>query len=176
MALFTFGNASGIDRASGLVAIKPSGVPYERMRPEDLPIVDLDGKVVDGAMRPSSDLDTHLALYRFSAAIGGVVHTHSRSATAWAQARKPIPCFGTTHADYFRGEIPVTRELTDEEVRREEASTGDTIAQRWRDAILWKCRRRWWPGMRRSRGDGTPPRRRITRCCWKKWLRWRWRR
>ena len=129
LALFTFGNASGIDRASGLVAIKPSGVPYATMRPEDLPIVSLDGKVVDGAMRPSSDLETHLALYRFSTAIGGVVHTHSRSATIWAQARKPIPCYGTTHADYFRGEIPVTRELTDEEVQREEAATGDTIAQ-----------------------------------------------
>jgi L-ribulose-5-phosphate 4-epimerase len=129
LALFTFGNASGIDRASGLVAIKPSGVPYERMRAEDLPILDLDGKVVDGAMRPSSDLDTHLALYRFSAAIGGVVHTHSRSATTWAQARRSIPCLGTTHADYFRGEVPVTGELSDEEVRTEEASTGAAIVR-----------------------------------------------
>jgi L-ribulose-5-phosphate 4-epimerase len=129
LALFTFGNASGIDRAGGLVAIKPSGVPYERMRAEDLPILDLDGNVVDGAMRPSSDLDTHLALYRFSAAIGGVVHTHSRSATVWAQARRSIPCLGTTHADYFRGEVPVTQVLSDEEVRTEEASTGDAIVR-----------------------------------------------
>lgn len=129
LALFTFGNASGIDRSQGLVAIKPSGVPYERMRASDLPIVDLEGKVVDGEMRPSSDLDTHLALYRLSKDIGGVTHTHSRSATVWAQARRPIPCLGTTHADYFRGEIPVTQELSDEEVRTEEASTGEAIAR-----------------------------------------------
>ncbi|HUP04596.1 MAG TPA: L-ribulose-5-phosphate 4-epimerase AraD [Bryobacteraceae bacterium] len=127
LALFTFGNASGIDHAKGLIAIKPSGVPYDRMKPEDLPILDLDGKVVDGSLRPSSDLNTHLALYRFSTAIGGVVHTHSRSATIWSQARRPIPCFGTTHADYFRGEIPVTRELTDAEVNLEEDSTGAAI-------------------------------------------------
>jgi L-ribulose-5-phosphate 4-epimerase len=127
LALFTFGNASGIDRARGLIAIKPSGVPYASMRAEDLPILDLDGKTVDGAMRPSSDLDTHLAMYRFSAEIGGVVHTHSRHATVWAQARRPIPCLGTTHADYFRGEVPVTQELSDEEVRTEEASTGAAI-------------------------------------------------
>jgi L-ribulose-5-phosphate 4-epimerase len=137
LALFTFGNASGIDRERGLVAIKPSGVPYDVMRAEDLPLVSLDGKVVDGGMRPSSDLETHLALYRSCAGVGGVVHTHSRSATIWAQARKPIPCFGTTHADYFRGEVPVTAELTDEEVRTEEASTGDAIvrALAGRDAL-----------------------------------------
>jgi L-ribulose-5-phosphate 4-epimerase len=127
LALFTFGNASGIDRLRGLIAIKPSGVPYEQMRAQDLPILDLAGNIVDGEMRPSSDLDTHLALYRFSAEIGGVVHTHSRSATIWAQARRSIPCLGTTHADYFRGEVPVTQELSDEEVRTEEASTGDAI-------------------------------------------------
>jgi L-ribulose-5-phosphate 4-epimerase len=127
LALFTFGNASGIDRSRGLIAIKPSGVPYGRMRPGDLPILDLAGNVVDGSMRPSSDLDTHLALYRFSNAIGGVAHTHSRSATIWAQARRPIPCFGTTHADYFRGEIPVTRELNDQEVSVEEEATGAAI-------------------------------------------------
>jgi L-ribulose-5-phosphate 4-epimerase len=97
------------------------------MRAQDLPVLDLDGKVVDGEMRPSSDLDTHLGLYRFSAEIGGVVHTHSRSATIWAQARRPIPCFGTTHADYFRGEVPVTQVLSDEEVRTEEASTAAAI-------------------------------------------------
>jgi L-ribulose-5-phosphate 4-epimerase len=130
LAIYTFGNASGIDRASGLVAVKPSGVPYDTMRPEDLPLVDLDGKVVDGAMRPSSDLDTHLALYRCSALIGGVVHTHSRSATAWAEARKPIPCFGTTHADYFYGEIPVTADLTAEEIAGEyELNTGHAIVR-----------------------------------------------
>ncbi len=128
LALYTFGNASGIDRAKGVVAIKPSGVPYEKMRAEDLPLVNLEGKVVDGEMRPSSDLDTHVALYRAFPAIGGVVHTHSRSATAWAQARRGIPCMGTTHADYFHGEIPVTRALTTAEIRGEyEAATGTAI-------------------------------------------------
>jgi len=130
LALYTFGNASGIDRERGLFAIKPSGVPYEHMRPSDLPIVDMDGKVVEGDMKPSSDLATHLLLYRSFSEIGGVVHTHSRLATAWAQARRAIPCFGTTHADYFRGEIPVTRDLTDDEIRSEyEARTGDAIVE-----------------------------------------------
>ncbi|RPI18386.1 MAG: L-ribulose-5-phosphate 4-epimerase AraD [Acidobacteriales bacterium] len=128
LVLYTFGNASGIDRGQGLIAIKPSGVPYERMRASDLPIVNLDGRVVDGEMRPSSDLATHLVLYRSFSAIGGVVHTHSRCATAWAQARKPIPCLGTTHADYFHGEVPVTLELTEEQIRSEyEARIGDVI-------------------------------------------------
>src|SRR5437879_4559733 len=112
----TFGNASGIDRERGLVVIKPSGVPYNRMDPTDLVITDLTGKVVDGALRPSSDLDTHVALYKAFPTIGGVAHTHSRHATAWAQARREIPCFGTTHADYFRGSVPVTDELSHEEI------------------------------------------------------------
>jgi L-ribulose-5-phosphate 4-epimerase len=128
LAIYTFGNASGIDRASGLVVIKPSGVPYETMRAADLPVVDLAGKTVDGEMRPSSDLDTHLALYRAYDSVGGVVHVHSRTATAWAQARKPIPCFGTTHADYFRGAVPVSEELTPEQIGGDyEAETGAAI-------------------------------------------------
>ena len=130
LALFTFGNASGIDRSEGLIAIKPSGVPYESMKAGDLPLVSLDGKIVDGSMRPSSDLATHLVLYRAFSGIGGVVHTHSRSATAWAQARRPIPCLGTTHSDYFHGAIPVTDELTAEEIGGEyEAATGDAIVR-----------------------------------------------
>jgi L-ribulose-5-phosphate 4-epimerase len=130
LVLYTFGNASGIDRAEGLVVIKPSGVPYENMRPEHLAIVDLDGKAVDGNMRPSSDLATHLVLYRAFANIGGVVHTHSRNATAWAQARTPIPCFGTTHADYFHGAVPVTSPMSDEEIETEyEANTGEAIVR-----------------------------------------------
>lgn len=134
LVLYTFGNASGIDRASGLVAIKPSGVPYERMTPQDLVIVSLDGRIVEGKLKPSSDLDTHLALYRAFPSIGGVVHTHSRHATAWAQAQREIPCFGTTHADYFFGPIPVTRPLTPEEVRGDyEAETGTVIVQRFAD-------------------------------------------
>ena len=99
LALFTFGNASGISREEGLVVIKPSGVPYETMTPEDLVVVDLKGRTVEGSLRPSSDLATHLILYHAFSEIGGVAHTHSHAATSWAQARKPIPCFGTTHAD-----------------------------------------------------------------------------
>src|SRR5215471_11065550 len=112
LVLYTFGNASGIDRAQGMVAIKPSGVPYEDLTPADIVISDLSGKIVDGTLRPSSDLPTHLELYRQFPKIGGVAHTHSEFATAWAQAETPIPCFGTTHADYFHGPVPVTPRLT----------------------------------------------------------------
>src|SRR5471030_1904355 len=116
LVLFTFGNASGIDRASGLVAIKPSGVPYEELRAEDLPVFTLDGKQVKGKLKPSSDLETHLHLYREFDGISGVAHTHSEYATAWAQAGREIPAYGTTHADYFYGPVPVTEELTAEEI------------------------------------------------------------
>ena len=112
----TFGNASGIDREKELVVIKPSGVSYEILTVSDLVVTDLDGSTVEGALRPSSVLATHLALYKAFPAISGVAHTHSRFATAWAQARREIPCFGTTHADYFRGPIPVTEEMTNEEI------------------------------------------------------------
>ena len=111
LAPFTFGNASAIDRATGVVVIKPSGMPYEKMTVNDLVMVDLDGRVVEGARRPSSDLPTHLALYRAFEAIGGVVHAHSHYATVWAQACREIPCFGTTHADHFHGPIPVVAHL-----------------------------------------------------------------
>jgi L-ribulose-5-phosphate 4-epimerase len=132
LVLYTFGNASGIDRSAELVVIKPSGVPYDNMRASDMVIVDLEGKPVEGEMRPSSDLPTHLVLYRAFDEIGGVVHTHSRSATAWAQARMPIPCFGTTHADYFHGEIPVTAYLSPEEISSQyEINTGRVIARRF---------------------------------------------
>ena len=131
LAPFTFGNASAIDRARGLVVIKPSGVPYDVMRAEDMVITDLHGTVVDGTLRPSSDLPTHLALYRAFETIGGVVHTHSHFATAWAQARREIPCFGTTHADYFHGSIPVTDDLTVDEIAADyEAMTGQAIVRR----------------------------------------------
>lgn len=133
LVLYTFGNASGISREQGLVAIKPSGVPYESMKPEDLVVVDLDGKIVEGSMRPSSDLPTHLILYRAFSEIGGVAHTHSSAATAWAQAQKEIPCLGTTHADYFRGPVPVTKSLTPAEIRSEyEANTGHAIVRRFK--------------------------------------------
>jgi L-ribulose-5-phosphate 4-epimerase len=132
LAMFTFGNASGIDRSEGLVAIKPSGVPYDELRPEDMVVTDLEGKIVEGKLKPSSDLATHLLLYREFAAIGGVAHTHSEYATAWAQAGRPIPAFGTTHADYFYGEVPVTDELTDEEIVGDYVhNTGMAIVRRF---------------------------------------------
>ena len=133
LAPFTFGNASGIDRERGLVVIKPSGVAYDAMRADDLVITDLEGQIVEGALRPSSDLPTHLVLYRAFHAVGGVVHTHSHFATAWAQARREIPCLGTTHADYFHGPIPVTAPLTAHEIAVDyEANTGEAIVRRFR--------------------------------------------
>jgi L-ribulose-5-phosphate 4-epimerase len=132
LVLYTFGNASGIDRERGLVVIKPSGVDYERLTTEDLVIVDLNGKIVEGSLNPSSDVKTHLLLYREFPAIGGVVHTHSEYATSWAQAGRAIPCYGTTHADYFHGEVPVTRPLTDEEIEADyELNTGVVISARF---------------------------------------------
>jgi L-ribulose-5-phosphate 4-epimerase len=131
LARFTFGNASAIDRARGLVAIKPSGVPYAELVPASIVVTDLEGRVVAGSLRPSSDLATHLVLFRAFAAIGAVVHTHSHFATAWAQARLDLPCLGTTHADYFHGPVPVTAELTGPEIAREyEANTGHAIVRR----------------------------------------------
>jgi L-ribulose-5-phosphate 4-epimerase len=132
LILYTFGNASGIDRESGLVAIKPSGVPYEELKPADLVVTDLQGKTVEGSLRPSSDLGTHLLLYRAFPAIGGVVHTHSEFATAWAQSGREIPAYGTTHADYFYGPVPVTEELTEEEVGGDYVlNTGHAIVRRF---------------------------------------------
>ena len=130
LVLYTFGNASGISREDGLVVIKPSGVLYESMKAEDLVIVDLDGKTVEGDLRPSSDFPTHLVLYKAFPAIGGIAHTHSRSATSWAQAQREIPCFGTTHADYFHGPVPVTKPLTSAEIRKDyERNTGLAIVR-----------------------------------------------
>ena len=130
LVLYTFGNASGISREKGLVVIKPSGVPYEEMKPEHLVVTDLRGNIVEGNLRPSSDLPTHLVLYNQFAEIGGVAHTHSAYATAWAQARRPIPCFGTTHADYFHGQVPVTSAMTDEEIAGDyEKNTGHAIVR-----------------------------------------------
>src|SRR6267154_1445153 len=132
LVLYTFGNASGIARDEGLVVIKPSGVPYDKMKPEDLVVTDLHGKVIEGSLRPSSDLPTHVILYREFASIGGVAHTHSRAATSWAQAQREIPCFGTTHADYFHGPAPVTEPLSPEEIDADyEANTGHAIVRRF---------------------------------------------
>jgi len=132
LVLYTFGNASGISREQGLVAIKPSGVPYETLRPEHLVITDLDGRIVEGNLKPSSDLPTHLALYRAFPVIGGVVHTHSSYATAWAQAGREIPCLGTTHADYFHGPVPVTDRMLPGEIESDyEWNTGQVILRRF---------------------------------------------
>jgi L-ribulose-5-phosphate 4-epimerase len=134
LVIHTWGNASGIDRAQGLVVIKPSGVPYDEMRAEHMVVCDLGGKTVEGALKPSSDLATHILLYKEFLEIGGVVHTHSEHATAWAQAGRAIPPFGTTHADYFYGPIPVTEELTDEEIDGDYVlNTGVAIVRRFRD-------------------------------------------
>ena len=131
----TWGNVSGIDREQRLVVIKPSGVSYKSMRPEDMVVVALEtGKRVEGALAPSSDTLTHLELYRAFPALGGIVHTHSVHAVAWAQARQDIPCYGTTHADYFYGAVPCTRELTQEEIDAGyETYTGRTIVETFRE-------------------------------------------
>ncbi len=134
LVVFTFGNASGLDRASGLAVIKPSGVPYDKLAAEQMVIADLNGKIIESDLRPSSDLPTHLALYRAFEGVNGVVHTHSRYATAWAQANREIPCFGTTHADYFHGCLPVTRPMHPQEIQSEyEWNTGQVIIERFRD-------------------------------------------
>ena len=126
----TWGNVSGIDRESGLVVIKPSGLPYDRMKPEDMVVVDLDGNKVEGIWNPSSDLPTHLILYKADERIGGVVHTHSRWATIFSQAGWSVPALGTTHADTFYGDIPCTRKMTAEEIAGEyEAETGNVIVE-----------------------------------------------
>lgn len=132
LVTFTWGNVSGIDRESGLFVIKPSGVPYEQLKAEHMVVVDLDGRVVEGELRPSSDTPTHMVLYRSFPDIGGVVHTHSPWGTSWAQAGRPLPAYGTTHADYFYGEIPVTRPMTKEEIEGAyELETGNVIVERF---------------------------------------------
>lgn len=134
LVIFTWGNVSAIDREKGLVVIKPSGVSYETMTAEDMVVVDLDGKVVEGKLKPSSDTATHLALYKAFPNIGGVVHTHSTYATSWAQAGCDIPNIGTTHADYFKDAIPCTRMMTVEEVQSNyELETGNVIVERFKN-------------------------------------------
>ncbi|MFB7140628.1 L-ribulose-5-phosphate 4-epimerase [Gottfriedia sp. NPDC056225] len=130
LVTFTWGNVSGIDHETGLVVIKPSGVPYDELQIDDLVVLDLYGNIVEGSLRPSSDTPTHLALYRAFPQIGGIVHTHSPAATSWAQAGRKIPALGTTHADYFYGDIPCSRTLTREEIDRGyERETGNVIIE-----------------------------------------------
>ncbi len=130
MVTFTWGNVSGIDREAGLFVIKPSGVDYDKLEPDDMVVIDLDGNRVEGRYNPSSDTATHLELYKAFPDVGGIVHTHSPWATAWAQAGRGIPCYGTTHADYFYGEIPCARSLTEAEIETEyEKNTGLVIVE-----------------------------------------------
>ena len=132
LVVLTWGNVSAIDRDKGIVAIKPSGVRYEDLSPESIVLVDLEGRVVAGTLKPSSDTATHVELYRRFARVGGVCHTHSMYATMWSQAQRPIPCFGTTHADSFYGPVPVTDVMTDAEVAdRYEENTGKVIVRRF---------------------------------------------
>ena len=134
LVVFTWGNVSGIDRSRGLFVIKPSGVPYEELTPEDMVVVNLDGKKIEGRLNPSSDTPTHCELYNGFPSVGGIVHTHSRWATIWAQAGRSIPAYGTTHADYFHGGIPCTRAMTDAEIEGEyEKETGKVIVETFRD-------------------------------------------
>ncbi|AYB45701.1 L-ribulose-5-phosphate 4-epimerase [Paenibacillus lautus] len=134
LVTFTWGNVSGIDRERGLFVIKPSGVPYEDLKADDMVVLDLKGNVVEGDLRPSSDTPTHLVLYQNFKEIGGIVHTHSPWGTSWAQAGRALPAYGTTHADYFYGEIPVTRPMTREEIEGAyELETGNVIVERFAD-------------------------------------------
>ena len=134
LVTFTWGNVSGIDREKGLFVIKPSGVAYEKLTPADMVVMDLEGQRVEGSLRPSSDTATHLELYKAFLQLGGIVHTHSKWATSWAQAGRGIPCYGTTHADYFYGEIPCVRNLTQEEIDEGyERNTGKVIVDWFRD-------------------------------------------
>jgi len=130
----SWGNVSGIDRAASVVAIKPSGVSYDQLTPDKMVLIDLDGNVIEGNLKPSSDTPTHLELYRNFEAVGGICHTHSANATIWAQACKEIPCYGTTHADYFYGPIPVTEKMTADEIKSNyELNTGKVIVKRFAD-------------------------------------------
>ncbi len=133
LIIYSWGNVSGIDRDKGVVAIKPSGVKYDELTPKQIVVLDLNGKVIEGDMNPSSDTPTHLELYRKFKAVGGICHTHSTYATIWAQACMEIPCFGTTAADYFYGEIPVTDVMTDDEIKKDyELNTGKAIVKRFK--------------------------------------------
>ena len=132
LIIYSWGNVSGIDRSEGVIAIKPSGVPYDNLTPDKIVLLDLDGNIVEGTLKPSSDTPTHLELYRNFNAVGGICHTHSVHATAWAQACCEIPCFGTTHADYFYGAIPVTEAMTKDQIENNyELNTGKAIVRRF---------------------------------------------
>ena len=137
LVTFTWGNVSGIDRETGIVLIKPSGVEYDELTPDKLVALDLDGNIIEGSLNPSSDTKTHIELYKKYPEIGGIVHTHSTNAVAWAQAKRDIPCYGTTHADYFYGPVPCTRGLTKEELDEDyEKNTGKVIIETFTERNL----------------------------------------
>lgn len=137
LAIYTFGNVSAIDRAAGVVAIKPSGVPYERLQPADMVVLDLEHQIIEGSLRPSSDTKTHLLLYQHFSHIGGICHTHSTYAVAWAQALRPIPNFGTTHADHLTSEVPITEVMSDEMIQGDyELATGYQILEAFKSQQL----------------------------------------
>jgi L-ribulose-5-phosphate 4-epimerase len=132
LTIYSWGNVSGIDRQAGVVAIKPSGVPYDELNPDKMVLLDLNAKIIEGSLRPSSDTPTHLEIYRNFKSVGGICHAHSANATMWAQACREIPCFGTTHADYFYGPIPVTEVMTADEIKSNyELNTGRVIVKRF---------------------------------------------
>lgn len=153
---YTWGNVSGIDRESGLFVIKPSGVDYDKLSPEDMVVMDLDGNRVEGDLNPSSDTPTHIELYKAFKDLGGIVHTHSPWATSWAQAGRSIPCYGTTHADYFYGEIPCARSLTKEEIEEgPEPHTSRRVRRRMRWSLQMPGKHPSWPAQSRCRS--APP-------------------
>ena len=173
LVVFTWGNVSGIDRESGLVVIKPSGVSYDGMEAEDMVVVDLEGNVVEGKWKPSSDTPTHLELYKAFPGCGGIVHTHSRWATTFAQAGLGIPAMGTTHGDYFYGDIPCTRKMTPEEIAGEyEKETGLVITETFRGRTPWRCPPCWCTATAPSPGGRTRRRRCTTPWCWRRWPSW----
>ena len=175
LVTYTWGNVSGIDREKGLVVIKPSGVEYEELTPDMLVVLDLEGNVVEGTLNPSSDTKTHIELYKAFPKLGGIVHTHSPYAVAWAQAGRDIPCYGTTHADYFYGAIPCARHLTQEELDEDyEKGTGTVIIETFRERKLDPMA---VPAVIcHSHGPFTwariPPRRFTMRWFWRKWQKW----
>lgn len=175
LVTFTWGNVSEIDRESGIFAIKPSGVDYDKLTPDDMVLVDLEGKKVEGKYNPSSDTATHVELYKAYQEIGGVVHTHSSYATSWAQAGRSIPCYGTTHADYFYGDIPCLRCLNEDEIADAyEKNTGLLIVSEFKrmEKTRWRFRQCSARTMVPSRGARTRMRRCTTRLYSRKWRRW----
>ena len=175
LVTFTWGNVSEIDRETGYFVIKPSGVDYETMTPDDMVVMDLEGNRIEGRYKPSSDTATHIELYKKYPEIGGVVHTHSPEATSWAQAGRSIPLYGTTHADYFYGDIPCARVLTPEELEEAyEKNTGVVIIETFENQVLTRCIHRlcFVPTMVLLHGERMRTKPCTMQWFWKKWRRW----